>query len=108
MLSRVGAMDFIVTGASRGIGRALAEQLAARPATRVFAVARDAQRLAELASSRAEGAARGNVVAVAADLSRVADARAAGRTLAERIDAGAVLIHNAGIWPSKKALVDGV
>lgn len=99
-------MDTILTGASRGIGRALALALAARsrPGDRLFVLARDHARLEALA---AEARPR-EVIAVAADLARVPASRAAGEALAARIGPGTVLIHNAGLWPAARELVDGV
>lgn len=92
--------DIILTGASRGIGRALALRLAAsRPSDRLFLVARDEAKLSDI-SRRA--------VAVPADLSSLAEARAVGERLAFSIG-DATLIHNAGIWPHKRELTsDGL
>lgn len=99
-------MDTILTGASRGIGRALALQLVARqrPGDRLFLLARDRARLDELSRE----ARAGEVVAIAADLSRTAESRAAGERLALQLRPGATLIHNAGLWPGERTLVDGV
>jgi NAD(P)-dependent dehydrogenase (short-subunit alcohol dehydrogenase family) len=78
----------ILTGASRGLGRALADALADRGWRLVI----DARNAAELEAARAELAERTEVLAVAGD---VADARHRGRLLAlagERID---LLVNNA-------------
>ena len=84
--------NVIVTGASRGLGRALAERLAAEGA-RVVGVAR---REAELAEAMAEIRARGGIAhAVVADVAdKDAVARIAGQAaaLVGPID---VLVHNA-------------
>jgi len=63
-------MDWIVTGASRGIGRALALALGAKAkeGDRLFVLARDAERLRALGE---------RVVPVPVDLSRVKEARLA-------------------------------
>ena len=85
----------LVTGASRGIGRAIAALLAARGAT-VFLGARDASRLAEAVAEIEKGGGRGRAVALdVADKGSVAAAFA--RVLEEgggRLDH---LVNNAGI-----------
>lgn len=85
-------MDLIITGASRGIGRALA--LALPPSYRVHAVARDAEALASLAAARP-----GTVTYVHDIVDGALDLDLRGP---------AVLVHNAGLWPAKRELVDGV
>lgn len=99
-------MDTLVTGASRGIGRALALALARRgaPGDRVFALARDLGRLETLARE-AQGPAR--IVPVELDLSRLARARQVGRELCAEV-ADAVLVHDAGVWPTTCQRVDGL
>jgi 3-oxoacyl-[acyl-carrier protein] reductase len=84
----------LVTGASRGIGRAIATLLAARGAT-VFLGARDASRLAEAVAEMEKGGGRARAVALdVADKASVAAAFA--RVLEEggRLDH---LVNNAGI-----------
>lgn len=100
-------MDWIITGASRGIGRSLVLALGKRATggDRLFVVARDLERLRSLARDVGEGA---EVVPLDADLSRVGEARAVGERLAKEVRPGAVLVHNAGLWPSQRELVDGV
>ncbi|WP_373048991.1 SDR family NAD(P)-dependent oxidoreductase [Vulgatibacter sp.] len=97
--------DFIITGASRGIGHALALELAGH-GDRLVLVARDEQRLEDLAAEiRARG---GEAVALPGDLSALGEARALGGQLAAWVEDGASLIHNAGLWPSRRTLtVDG-
>ncbi len=97
-------MDWIVTGASRGIGAALVKALADGPASgqRLFVLARDEERLASLRAPNIE------LVSLRVDLTRVADARRAGHELAERVVGKVVLVHNAGLWPSQRVLVDGI
>jgi NAD(P)-dependent dehydrogenase (short-subunit alcohol dehydrogenase family) len=96
--------DVIITGASRGIGRALALALAPRLAKseRLVLVARDASRLAALrdAIERTGRAA----VAVPGDLSSVEGGRELGRELASLAGDGATLVHNAGLWPARREL----
>lgn len=92
----------ILTGASRGIGRAFALAWAG-PHKKLTLLARDAARLAEV---EALAVSRGALVdTVVCDFADVDAAAAAGVRVAERSPrAGAVVVHNAGIWPSAKAL----
>ena len=97
-------MDVVITGASRGIGHALALALA-HPSRSIVLVARDAERLAATASAieTAGGCAR----VIVGDLSTRDQAAAVGRELAETLEPGATLIHNAGLWPTRLEHVDG-
>jgi NAD(P)-dependent dehydrogenase (short-subunit alcohol dehydrogenase family) len=97
-------MDVVITGASRGIGRALALAVA-HASRRLVLVARDAERLSALASAIAAGG--GHAVPLVADLSTRAGSAAVGRELAGLIEPGATLVHNAGLWPVRRELVDG-
>jgi NAD(P)-dependent dehydrogenase (short-subunit alcohol dehydrogenase family) len=84
----------LVTGASRGIGRAIARQMAAEGA-RVVLVARDAMKLREAAAELGD-----DCLCHAADLSTVAgvqDAVAAAVACHGRID---ILVNNAGSIPA--------
>ncbi len=85
----------LITGASRGIGRAIARRLAS--AHRIVAVARDRDRLDDVV--REIEAAGGAADALVLD---VADADAVARTLAGR--AVDVLVHNAGVGVLKPLL----
>lgn len=88
-------MTWIVTGASRGLGRHLVQQLAER-GHRVLAIARDAPRLQALADAHA-----GRVVPLVLDL---ADAAAIAPAMARALAAEphiAGLINNAGIGTYK-------
>lgn len=101
-------MDYIITGASRGIGRALVQAIAQGAATsadRIVAVARDGERLRALAQSLAGSCP---IIWHTADLSRVSEARALGHVLAAQVSPGATLVHNAGLWPTRLQRVDGV
>lgn len=89
-----GMPSLILTGASRGIGRALA--LALPEDYELHAVARDAGALASLGK---------NVRTYPADLA--VEASRIGRELADSVPPGTILVHNAGLWPSHKQLVDG-
>ncbi len=81
-----------ITGASRGIGRALAEALAAQGAHLVLS-ARSADELHSLAKSLAE---RSRVRALPCDLGRADDVAAAAAIAAEQGDID-ILINNAGM-----------
>lgn len=88
------ARTVVVTGASNGIGRAIALQLAARGAY-VLLVGRDVGRLTEV--KRAIEDAGGGAEAFRADLTKAADVVAlvrAVRTRTRRLDA---LVHAAGV-----------
>ncbi len=78
----------LVTGANRGIGRALVEALLARGAAKVYAGARKPETLAELVEKSG-----GRVVPVRLDVTRPNDVRAA----AAIADDVRLLINNAGI-----------
>lgn len=79
----------IVTGASRGIGRACAELLLAEGA-QVVAVARDPQRLAEV------GGGSDRVLAVSADLSTEQGCQRAVAACLQRFGRADILVNNAG------------
>ena len=99
--------DIIITGATGGIGRALALELAPDPAHRLVLVGRDAGRLDALA---AEVHTRGgHAFVVPGELSTRAGARRLGDRLTEAAERGATLIHNAGVWPYRRELTaDGL
>lgn len=91
--------DLIITGASRGIGRALA-QAAARNDRRLLLVARDREKLAEVAETIT--AAGGRAEVIVGDLGTLAGARALGAELAARVESPVTLVHNAGLWPARR------
>src|SRR5207302_6212369 len=87
-------LRILITGASKGIGRALAERLADEGA-RLLLAARSRDRLEELAEDlRRRGT---DVVAVAADVTAEADRTRLFDTARERFRGLDVLINNAGI-----------
>src|SRR6185503_12485946 len=94
--------DLVLTGASRGIGHALALSLGVRPDDRLVLVARDRARLDALVAAVKEK--NGRALAVPGDLSSLAEARALGKRLVDVVGEGATMIHNAGLWPAKRVL----
>jgi 3-oxoacyl-[acyl-carrier protein] reductase len=88
----------LVTGASQGIGAAIARQLAAQGAT-VVCAARTLRKLQEVADAIiAEG---GKADVVVADLADTASVKAAVATTVERHGALHILVNNAGITRDK-------
>jgi len=89
----------IVTGSSRGIGRAIAKTLAAA-GHRLVLTARDEQRLQELADElRARGA---EATTVAADLRDDDAVQAVLQTAEKHFGAPDVIVSNAGTAPAEK------
>jgi 3-oxoacyl-[acyl-carrier protein] reductase len=87
--------NVVVTGASRGIGAAVAKRLAADGA-RVTICARSAADLDAVAESiRADG---GQVTAVEADVRDVADLERVMERATEEVDAIDLLVANAGVY----------
>jgi short-subunit dehydrogenase len=90
----IAGSRMLITGASQGIGRALAEEAAARGA-RVLAAARSADLLAELsASARARGLP---VEVVAADVTRPDDRQKMADEALRLFGGLDVLVNNAGV-----------
>lgn len=85
----------LLTGATDGLGRALAQSLAGEPDTTLILHGRDPGRLAELASSF-QGAAA-TVHTVRADLSDLAQVRGLAKDVAALTERLSVLVNNAGI-----------
>jgi NAD(P)-dependent dehydrogenase (short-subunit alcohol dehydrogenase family) len=88
MAIQIAGTTAFVTGANRGIGRALVEALLARGAAKVYAAARRTEALADLVA-----ASNGRVVAVRLDVTRPGEVRAAA-ALADDVQ---LLINNAGV-----------
>lgn len=88
----------IITGGNRGIGLATAELLAAE-GLKVALVARRRDQ-GEAAAARLGGGAE----LVVGDLSDRAGVAALAEELKERFPDVRTLVHNAGIWPSKRVL----
>jgi NAD(P)-dependent dehydrogenase (short-subunit alcohol dehydrogenase family) len=97
----------VVTGATRGIGRAVAEGLAQRGAT-VVLVARHPEEGAKAAQEIAAGSLVPPVV-VTADLSSQQSVRKAAAELGRLFPRLHVLINNAGVFPRRREVTaDGV
>jgi len=88
----------LVTGASQGIGEAIAKQLAAQGAT-VVCAARTLTKLQQVADAIREAGGKSDVIE--ADLSDGASVRAAIATTIERHGALHILVNNAGITRDK-------
>jgi len=97
----------VVTGASRGIGRAAAEGLAAMGATVVLVCRRRQDGDQVVSGMAAESAARALVVE--ADLSSQRSIRSAATEIAQRHPRLDVLVNNAGVVPQRRQeSVDGL
>jgi 3-oxoacyl-[acyl-carrier protein] reductase len=90
----------IVTGAGRGIGRAVAERLAADGASVVVADLDDAAAGETVASIEAAG---GQALAVHVDVTRPDDVAALAAAATDRFGRIDILVNNAGILRSTKA-----
>ncbi len=92
----LGGRVAIVTGGSRGIGRACVEHLAGAGAAVVFSYRRQARHARELA--RAVRSAGGRAIAVQADISRTKECERLARGALRRFGRIDILVNNAGIW----------
>ena len=99
----------LITGATRGIGLAGAEELARRGA-QLAIVARSEERAADaVAAIRAAGGSGTEVDVLSADLSSQASVRALGDEALRRYPRIEVLINNAGaIYSARQVTVDGI
>lgn len=88
MAIQIKGITALVTGANRGIGRALVDALLARGAAKVYAAARKTDTLDALVASSG-----GRVVPIRLDVTRPADVRAAA-AVADDVQ---LLINNAGV-----------
>ena len=89
----------VVTGGSRGIGRAVAERLAKDEASVVVNYVRSADKATEVVSAiRSRG---GHALAVRADLSKLADIRGLFEETVAHFGHLDVLVHSAGVFQPK-------
>lgn len=89
----------LVTGASRGIGRVIAERLAGRGAAVAVNYASQAAQAEEVVSAIQAGG--GNALAVPADVSRVAEVIRLFDTVIQHFGRLDILVNNAGIMFTK-------
>ena len=89
----------IITGASAGIGRAIAERLAQEGATVVVNYGKSADKAKQVvAGIEAKG---GKAVAIQADMSKIADVRRVVRETVQRFGRLDILVNNAGMFTFK-------
>jgi 2-hydroxycyclohexanecarboxyl-CoA dehydrogenase len=98
-MGRLNDKIAIVTGAGRGIGRAIAEKLAAEGATVVVSD------LNEAAAKETAGALGGGAVSLPADVTSREQVRALAAQVRDRLGRIDVLVNNAG-WDKGQAFVD--
>jgi 3-oxoacyl-[acyl-carrier protein] reductase len=102
-MTRLSGKTALVTGGSRGIGRAIAERLAADGAVVVFSYLRDERAAADVVAAvaaKADGDPAGRAIAVQADLGRRDAARTLYQAAEEAVGPLDVLVNNAGIAPT--------
>lgn len=99
-------MNVLITGASSGIGAALARKMAAR-GQNVWLAARRRDRLdalvAEIGASASANGAKGHAVAVAIDVSRPGETAAAVERLDDEVGGFDLVVANAGVGGRGKA-----
>jgi NAD(P)-dependent dehydrogenase (short-subunit alcohol dehydrogenase family) len=100
--ARTDSPTVVVTGGNRGIGYAVAARLLDEGCD-VVLVCRDRER-GEAARARLAALGGGGPRLVVADLSGVRAVRAAAEAIRDACPRIDVLIHNAGLWPSRRVL----
>ena len=104
MTAPLGGHVALVTGAGRGIGRAIAVQLA-RAGCAVAALARTGSELKETAAEAAQDPAAGQVLPLATDITRDANLEHAVRVIIERLGRITVLVNNASFAPPRSTVL---
>jgi len=94
----------VVTGGSRGIGAAAVKVLAAAGARVVFSYRQAASAAREVADT--SGAPDGNVIAVRADVAKMAGAKVLVSEAVHRFGRLDILVANAGIWNAVPAPIE--
>ncbi len=98
----------LITGATDGIGRATAVELARRGA-RVVVVGRDSEKGSSVVAAMRAETSNQDVSFLRADLSRQSDIRSLARSFTEQFDRIDVLLNNVGgAFGTRKLSVDGI
>ena len=104
MMAPLAGQVAIVTGSSRGIGRAVAERLGREGASVVVNYARNADKARQVVSAIESAGAR--ALAVQADMSHIVDVRRLFRETLDHFGRLDILVNNAGLFqphPSPKS-----
>lgn len=98
---RLAGRNAVITGASHGLGRAIAEHFV-REGASVLLCARGEEALDECVREMREGAGAGQrILGQASDVSRLGDVEALFRTAEDELDGLDVLVNNAGVYGPK-------
>jgi len=108
LVVKIAEQRFLVTGASRGIGRALAETLVDAGARLVISArsGKDLQKAADELMERASGVAGAAVESVRGDIGLVADAELMVERARQRFGGIDVLVNNAGVMNDPAPIAD--
>lgn len=103
----MGTVTILITGATDGLGRALATTLSNRSETRLILHGRNPDRLGRLSTELAGNAAE--ITTVRADLAELAQVHLLAERIGEITDHLSVLINNAGVSaaPDRQLSADG-
>ncbi len=95
----------LVTGATNGIGKVTARELAKMGATTVI-IGRSAERVQQTVDEIKQAAGHAQVDGIVADLSLMSQTRAAAESFRRKYDRLDVLVNNAGIGASQRAVTE--